>query len=183
MALGRAAHACQQIHRRYARRVSGQAYRRWRSRGARLAAVALLSLFCIGASAPLTLAASPPAKSGGRPGSAAKAATPEGANGNAFNELSQGSKQETQTQTQKTETSSTTSSTPTNSKKTILIIIAAALALLIAIAYVIVRDARGVAPASDPQLAEARSARDSAAILRKRRAKAKAARQARKRNR
>ena len=58
-----------------------------------------------------------------------------------------------------------------------------AVALLVAIAYVIVRDARRMAPAGDPQVAEARSAHDSAATLRKRRAKAKAARQQRKRNR
>ncbi|HEY2216414.1 MAG TPA: hypothetical protein VGH21_02895 [Solirubrobacteraceae bacterium] len=61
--------------------------------------------------------------------------------------------------------------------------IAVAIVLLIAIASVIVRDARSVAPASDPQVAEARSAHDAAAVLRKRRAKAKAARRQRKRNR
>jgi hypothetical protein len=54
--------------------------------------------------------------------------------------------------------------------------------LLGAIAFLIIRDARGVAPVSDPQLAEARSARDSAVALRKRRAKAKAARRQRKQN-
>ncbi|HTA06574.1 MAG TPA: hypothetical protein VK774_09445, partial [Solirubrobacteraceae bacterium] len=105
----------------------------------------------------------------------------EAANGGAFNELSQGGAQET-TQTQKTETTPATSST-SNSKKTVIIIIFVAVALLVAIAYVIVRDARSVAPAGDPQVAEARSAHDAAATLRKRRAKAKAARQQRKRNR
>ena len=45
------------------------------------------------------------------------------------------------------------------------------------------RDARKVAPAGDGPLAEARAARDTAATLRRRRAKAKAARQQRKRNR
>jgi len=65
----------------------------------------------------------------------------------------------------------------------VVIALVAAVALLIAIASVIVRDARKVAPAGDPQIAEARSAHDSAATLRKRRAKAKAARRQRKRNR
>ena len=51
------------------------------------------------------------------------------------------------------------------------------------IAVVIVRDARRVAPAGDPESVERGLARDSAARLRKRRAKAKAARQQRKRNR
>jgi hypothetical protein len=64
----------------------------------------------------------------------------------------------------------------------VLIIVIAAVALLVAIAYVIVRDARNVAPTVDPQVAEARSAHDAAATLRKRRAKAKAARRQRKQN-
>jgi hypothetical protein len=143
--------------------------------------VALLLLCCLGLAAPVAPAASTPAKASSTPSSTATSGASEGANGNAFSELSGGSQSEGQTQ--QTETTATTASTQTNSKKTILIIIAAALVLLIAIAYVIVRDARGVAPAGDPQLAEARSARDSAAMMRKRRAKAKAARQARKHNR
>ncbi len=99
----------------------------------------------------------------------------------AFNELSQGGSQEATT-TQKTETTGSTGST-SNSKKTVVIALGAAIALLLAIAFVIVRDARRVAPATDPQVAEARSAHDSAAALRKRRAKAKAARRQRKRTR
>jgi len=142
--------------------------------------VALLLLCCTGIAVPLALGATTPAAPSGAAGAATKTTTPEGANGNAFSELSKSGEEETQTQ--KTETGSTTS-TSSNSKKTILIIVAAALVLLSAIAYVIVRDARGVAPASDPQVAEERSARDTAAMMRKRRAKAKAARQARKRNR
>ena len=56
--------------------------------------------------------------------------------------------------------------------------------LLSGIAFVIARDARRVAPATDADLAEARvRRRDPAVTLRKRRAKAKAARQQRKRNR
>ena len=49
--------------------------------------------------------------------------------------------------------------------------------------FVIVRDARRVAPANEADVIEARSAHDTAVRLRKRRAKAKAARQQRKRNR
>jgi hypothetical protein len=55
--------------------------------------------------------------------------------------------------------------------------------LLAVIGVAIVRDARRVAPAGDVQLAEARSGRDAAARLRKRRAQAKAARKQRRRNR
>jgi len=54
---------------------------------------------------------------------------------------------------------------------------------LVGIALVIARDARRVAPAGDAQLSEARSARDTAARVRRRRAQAKAARRQRKRNR
>jgi uncharacterized protein HemX len=99
----------------------------------------------------------------------------------AFNQLSEAASKES-TQTQKTETTATTEPT-SNSKKTIVIALAAAVALLIAIAFVIVRDARQRAPAGDPQLVEARSAQDHAVALRKRRAKAKAARRQRKRTR
>jgi hypothetical protein len=107
-------------------------------------------------------------------------AQPEGSNGSAFSELSQGGGQETSTETT---TGKTTPTEAHNSKKTVIVIVVAALALLVAVGYVIVRDARKNAPATDPQVAEARSAHDAAAMLRKRRAKAKAARQARKRNR
>ena len=99
----------------------------------------------------------------------------------AFNQLSEAATKES-TQTQTTETTGTTEKT-SNSKKTIIIALVAAVVLLSAIAYVIVRDAKRVAPAGDPQLVEARSAHDQAAQLRKRRVKAKAARQQRKRTR
>jgi hypothetical protein len=59
----------------------------------------------------------------------------------------------------------------------------AAVLLLIGIAFVIVRDARKVAPAGDPQLSAGVASSNWAAKQRKRRAKAKAARQQRKRNR
>jgi hypothetical protein len=65
----------------------------------------------------------------------------------------------------------------------VIIAVAAAVALLVAIAFVIVRDARRVAPAGDGPLNEARAARDTAVALRKRREKAKAARRQRKRTR
>ena len=65
----------------------------------------------------------------------------------------------------------------------ILLAGAAAALLLAGIAFVIVRDARRFAPANDADVIEARSAHDTAVRLRKRRAKAKAARQQRKRNR
>ena len=100
----------------------------------------------------------------------------------AFNQLSEAATKES-TQTQATETTGTTTEKTSNSKKTIIIALVAAVVLLSGIAYVIVRDARRVAPAGDPQLVEARSAHDQAAQLRKRRAKAKAARRQRKRTR
>jgi hypothetical protein len=90
----------------------------------------------------------------------------------------------TSTATTATTTGETKATETTNSKRTILIASAAAILLLVGIAFVIARDARRVAPATEgeSELAEARSAHDRAAMLQKRRAKAKAARQQRKRN-
>jgi H+/Cl- antiporter ClcA len=102
--------------------------------------------------------------------------------GNAFNELSE----KAQEQTTPTETTATTKNTETetrNSNKTILIAVAAAVVLLLGIGYVIVRDARRVAPAGPDEVAEGASGRDAAARRRNQRAKAKAARQQRKKNR
>lgn len=57
-------------------------------------------------------------------------------------------------------------------------------ALIAGIAFLILRDAHRVAPVPDGQAtAEGRPARDVATMMRKRRAKAKAARRQRKRNR
>lgn len=123
---------------------------------------ALLTLACAGLAAPPALSAA-----GGESG--------------AFNELS-GAAQEQQTQTQKTATTGSTQPT-SNSKRTVVIALGAAVVVLLGIAFVIVRDARRVAPAGDGPLSEPGSARDTAAALRKRRAKAKAARRQRKRNR
>jgi hypothetical protein len=147
----------------YARPMSRDRRSFRRRRVVRLCACALLTLSISAGTAPIALAAGGASESG------------------AFNELSQGSSEEaTKTQT----TATTGSNEPTsNSKKTVIIALVAAVVLLVAIGYVIVRDARRVAPAGDPQLAEARSAHDSAAALAKRRAKAKAARRQRKRTR
>jgi hypothetical protein len=155
-----------------------------RARVCRALLAAALALWLIGPTASPAIGAIVTKSGAAAGGSAAGStgATPEGANGGAFSELSGGAEQEA-TQTQTTETTGTSGSSTSNSKKTVLIIVIAAIALLVAIGYVIVRDARGAAPAGDPQLAEARSAPDSAAALRRRRAKAKAARRQRKRNR
>jgi uncharacterized protein HemX len=78
------------------------------------------------------------------------------------------------------------STTTSNSKSTGLLLLGliAAGALIAGIAFMILRDARRVAPVPDGQLtAQGRPARDMAAMMRKRRAKAKAARRQRKRNR
>jgi uncharacterized protein HemX len=101
--------------------------------------------------------------------------------GNALSELT---KEEPTTSTATTATTSETkTSEPSNSGRTILIATAVAIVLLCGIAFVIVRDARRVAPAGDADLVEDRASRDTAVLMRKRRAKAKAARQQRKRNR
>jgi ABC-type Fe3+ transport system permease subunit len=103
--------------------------------------------------------------------------------GNSFNELSQ----KAQAEEEKTTSTATTSETGTaietkNSKTTIFIAVGIALVLLVGIASVIVRDARRVAPAGDVAEIEARAVRDNAVQMRNRRAKAKAARQQRKKN-
>jgi hypothetical protein len=102
--------------------------------------------------------------------------------GNSFSELSRKAQEEEAT----TSTATTTATTQTeakNSNTTLFIGIGAAIVLLVAIAAVIVRDARRVAPAGALEMAEASSARDPAVRRRNRRAKAKAARAQRKKNR
>lgn len=98
--------------------------------------------------------------------------------GNAFSELTE-SAQTTTTATAKT---SSEGSSDSNSTGVIVIALVAAVLLLSGIAFVIVRDARRVAPAGENGLG-GRGSRDPAARARQRRAKAKAARQQRKRNR
>jgi hypothetical protein len=95
--------------------------------------------------------------------------------------LTQGEPEETGTP----KTASTTSRTSqaTNTNGVLLLGLGAAVVVLAGVAFVIVRDARRVAPADETDVIEARSAHDSAVRLQKRRAKAKAARQQRKRNR
>jgi hypothetical protein len=132
----------------------------------RLASLSLILLLALAACAltsPVTLAAGSP-----RP--------------NAFNELTQGGSEATNTAT--TTTASRVSSEPaTNSQTVIILALVAAVLLLVGIAFVIARDARKVVPAGDPELTAGMASRDWAARQRKRRAKAKAARQQRKRNR
>jgi uncharacterized protein HemX len=103
--------------------------------------------------------------------------------GNSFNELSQKAQsEEPTTSTATTSETATSTSEAKNSRSTIFIGGAIALVLLVGIGYVIVRDARRVAPAGDVAEIEARAARDNAVQMRNRRAKAKAARQQRKKN-
>ena len=96
---------------------------------------------------------------------------------------SQAQKSTTTTRTGTTSTESTSSSSNTGSIELLGTIIA--VALLIGIGFVIVRDARRRAPVSDEDLdaAEARVQHDRAARMQRRRAKSKAAKQQRKKNR
>jgi hypothetical protein len=101
--------------------------------------------------------------------------------GSAFNELTEGQTQTETTPTATTTTSSTTETT-TNSSSVLVLVMGAAVLLLGGIAFLIVRDARSVAPVGDGPLGAGDSKRDTAAMMRKRRAKAKAARRQRKQN-
>ena len=112
------------------------------------------------------------------PGALAASAASEG---NAFNELTAGGQSSTPTTTTTATTSS--SSEPSNSKTLIFGALGLAVVLLVGIGYVIARDARRVAPAGETHGGESAFTRDPAVQLRKRRAKAKAARRQRKRNR
>jgi beta-lactamase regulating signal transducer with metallopeptidase domain len=103
--------------------------------------------------------------------------------GQALNKLTEG--QETETST--TSTTATTTKSPessTTSSTILIVVVGAAVVLLSGVAFVIIRDARRVAPATDVDFAQgSSSARHTEAALRRRRAKAKAARRQRKRNR
>jgi hypothetical protein len=100
-------------------------------------------------------------------------------------ELTEGSPETETTTTATTATSATTEEgTAKSSGSTITIVIVVGVVLLAGVTFVIVRDARRVAPAGDAELAQGSSSpRHSEAAMRKRRAKAKAARAQRKRNR
>ncbi len=114
------------------------------------------------------------------------AAAATGGEGNAFNELSQGGAEEesgVKTKSSATKTTGASSSSSNSNTDTVLLLgLGAAVLLLGGIAFVILRDARSVAPVGDGPVM-GRPARDPAVTLRKRRAKAKAARRQRKRNR
>ncbi|GEM_PF-859039 len=103
--------------------------------------------------------------------------------GSALSELT-GGQPETETRpTQTTATTASSESTSNSNSGTVLLLSgAAAAALIIGIVYVILRDARKVAPAGDGLLGNSGSGQDTAAMMRKRRAKAKAARRQRKQN-
>jgi hypothetical protein len=116
----------------------------------------------------------------GQAGGGGEASGAEGLNGKSLSELTNAP--ETQT-TATTTSTKTTESNGSTSRTLILLALGAAVVLLSAIGFVIVRDARRVAPAGEGDIGTSRPGRDPAAQLRKRRAKAKAARQARKRNR
>jgi hypothetical protein len=105
--------------------------------------------------------------------------------GNSFNKLNEETENaQTQTQTTPAGTGEGPARESTsNSKGLILLGMGAMIVLLSGIAFVIVRDARKVAPAGEVDALEVASARDNAVQLQRRRAKAKAARQQRKRNR
>ena len=120
--------------------------------------------------------------------SSAAAAGTAAASGKAFSELTDGGKQtqtaSTPTTTANTESTASTTSSNANTGSVLLLGLIAAGALITGIAVMILRDARRMAPIPDGQVTAAgRPARDVAAMMRKRRAKAKAARRQRKRNR
>lgn len=108
-------------------------------------------------------------------------------------ELASNSLTELANKAQQEEEAKTTATTPANGKQetsssgiptSIAVLGAGAmLALLGGIAFVIIRDARSVAPVAESAAGPVGGSRHSEAHMRKRRAKAKAARQQRKRNR
>lgn len=153
---------------------------------ARLALRSSIRLGCLCATAALVPAGvgAPIAVAAG----AATGAPSSAAGGSAFNELAEGGKQTstatTPTATTTTESTAATTNSNSNTSSVLLMGLIAGGALIAGISFMILRDARRVAPVPDGQVtAEGRPARDVAAMMRKRRAKAKAARRQRKRNR
>jgi hypothetical protein len=132
--------------RRYARRVPRLYLGSSRQRATALCLSALLALALAGAHPPAAMSASNLSGSG------------------SLSELTEGAQATTPTQTTAT-TATTATEATTNSKTVIVLAIAAAFVLLIAIAFVIIRDARKVAPVTEGQLSEGGSSRDSAARL------------------
>lgn len=117
----------------------------------------------------------------------APAALAAGFGGNStLNKLAESESPESTESTSSTETTKAAAATTSNSGigGSILVIgVGTAVVLLAGIVFVIMRDVRSVAPVTDTELVEAATSRHSQAVMRKRRAKAKAARQQRKRNR
>ena len=104
--------------------------------------------------------------------------------GGSFHELNEAVRGQSETTaTQPAGTHSAETSDNSNSSTLLFVGSAVAVVLLGGVAFVIVRDARRVAPAGDTDVIEARARSDSAARVRRRRAQAKAARRQRKRNR
>jgi hypothetical protein len=131
-----------------------------------------------------TIAGGAAAGAAGGAGSIDGGSLSEGGSPQSLSKLTEGSTGEEE----ETSTTTTSSPAPANPSRGIstgvLVPILIAGGLLIGgIAFMIVRDARNVAPAGAADLAEATAARDQAIRLRKRRAKARAARKSRKRNR
>ena len=115
-------------------------------------------------------------------GASVQAASAAGFEGGSLNKLTEG--QEAETSTTSTAANTTKSESTGTSSSILFIVVGTAVVLLAGVAFVIMRDARRVAPATDVEFAQAgSSARRSEEALRRRRAKAKAARQQRKRNR
>ena len=103
-----------------------------------------------------------------------------------MSELTKGSETEEPTETTTATTATTSESStsePQNSSSLLLIGLGVAVVLLVGIVYVIMRDVRRVAPATTADMLERGTSQRSEAAMRRRRAKAKAARQQRKRNR
>ncbi len=115
------------------------------------------------------------------------------AGGSAFSELTEGGKETSAGTTPKTatttpttpkEATASTATSNSNASSVLLLGLIAAMALIGGIGFMILRDAHRVAPVPDGQVtAQGRPAQDVATMMRKRRAKAKAARAQRKRNR
>jgi hypothetical protein len=102
--------------------------------------------------------------------------------GGALSKLTEEPPEETETKTA-TSTGAASTETTHNSSSLLLLGGGAAVVLLAGIVFLIMRDVRGVVPATDGELFEGSTPRHSEEALRRRRAKAKAARRQRKRNR
>lgn len=138
---------------------------------------------------PASASAATASSAAGAASAASAASASSAASGNSFSELANGGQQTatSTTPTATTKTTETTASTTTSNSNTGTVLVlglVSACALLAGIGFMILRDAHRVAPVPDGQATgEGRPARDVAVMMRKRRAKAKAARRQRKRTR